>query len=59
VLGVAGAEDTDLYTPMTSRIAQLVLIDVLATCLALRQGNRFTEHLQRVKDSLAATRSRR
>ena len=59
VLGVAGAEDTDLYTPMTSRIAQLVLIDVLATCLALRQGNRFTEHLQRRKDSLAATRSRR
>ena len=59
VLGVEAAEDTDLYTPMTSRIAQLVLIDVIATCLALRQGDRFAAHLQRVKDSLATTRSRR
>jgi RpiR family carbohydrate utilization transcriptional regulator len=59
VLGVEGREDTDMYTPMTSRIAQLVLIDVLATCLALRQGPDFTAHLQRVKDSVATTRSRR
>lgn len=59
VLGVQGDEDTDLYTPMTSRIAQLVLIDVLATCLALRQGDQFAAHLQRVKASVSATRSDR
>lgn len=56
VLGVQGGEDTDLYTPMTSRIAQLVLVDALATCLALRQEPGFSTHLQRLKDNLAATR---
>ncbi|WP_206613427.1 transcriptional regulator HexR [Parahaliea mediterranea] len=58
VLGVAGGEDTDLYTPMTSRIAQLVMIDVLVTTLALRKGQAFADHLDAVKQAVAATRSR-
>ncbi|GAB3269857.1 transcriptional regulator HexR [Parahaliea aestuarii] len=58
VLGVEGGEDTDLYTPMTSRIAQLVIIDVLVTTLALRKGDDFADHLEAVKRSVAATRSR-
>ena len=57
VLGVEGGEDTDLYTPMTSRIAQLVLIDVLATSLAISKGPEFSEHLGRVKRSLKTTRT--
>lgn len=57
VLTAEGGEDTELYTPMTSRIAQLVIIDVLVTSLALRQGPDFAEHLQAVKRSLAGTRS--
>lgn len=57
VLGVDGGEDTELYTPMTSRIAQLVIIDVLVTTLALRKGPDFADHLQAVKRSVAATRS--
>ena len=57
VLGVDSGEDTDIYTPMTSRIAQLVIIDVLATSLALRQGEDFAEHLQAVKRNLGSTRS--
>jgi RpiR family carbohydrate utilization transcriptional regulator len=56
VLGVSCGENTELYTPMTSRIAQLVLIDVLATRLATNQGAKFSKHLQRVKRSLVSTR---
>jgi len=58
VLGVEGSEDTELYTPMTSRIAQLVLIDVLATSLALRKGPEFSNHLRALKQSLVNTRSK-
>lgn len=56
VLPVASEEDTELYTPMTSRIAQLVLFDVLATRLAIRKGPEFSEKLRQVKESLASTR---
>ncbi len=56
VLSVECGENTELYTPMTSRIAQLVLIDILATGLALGQGEEFLEHLQQVKKNLAGTR---
>ena len=56
VLAVAPSEDTEQYTPMSSRIAQLVIIDVLATRLALTLGEGFSEHLRRVKDVLANTR---
>jgi RpiR family carbohydrate utilization transcriptional regulator len=57
VLPVESGEDTELYTPMTSRIAQLVLIDVLTTRLALRQGPAFSDQLRAVKDAVAGTRS--
>ncbi|MFT5481677.1 MAG: RpiR family carbohydrate utilization transcriptional regulator [Halieaceae bacterium] len=56
VLPVASEEDTELYTPMTSRIAQLVLVDVLATRLAIKKGPNFLNHLASVKSSLAKTR---
>ena len=57
VLGVESGEDTDLYTPMTSRIAQLVIVDILATCLALQQGEGFSDHLRKIKRNLAHTRN--
>jgi RpiR family carbohydrate utilization transcriptional regulator len=56
VLGVQSGEDTELYTPMTSRLAQLVVLDVLFTRLALRKGPEFAVHLQRIKQALASTR---
>jgi RpiR family carbohydrate utilization transcriptional regulator len=56
VLGVQSGEDTELYTPMTSRLAQLVVLDVLFTRLALRKGPEFALHLQRIKKALASTR---
>lgn len=40
-------EDTDTYTPTVSRLAGLVMIDVLATAVAVRRG---PEHLQRVHE---------
>jgi RpiR family carbohydrate utilization transcriptional regulator len=51
VLSLEVPEDTDMYMPMASRIAQLTLIDVLATGFTLRRGNKF-----RVKDTLRGSR---
>ena len=56
VLPVDVPEDTDLYTPMTSRINHLVLIDVLATAVAVKRGPQFSNHLKKIKDSLLNTR---
>lgn len=56
VLSLDVAEDTDMYMPMASRIAQLALIDILATGFTLRRGNRFRENLKRVKESLKDSR---
>lgn len=49
-------EDTDMYMPMVSRIAQLTLIDVLATGFTLRRGAKFRDNLKRVKDALRESR---
>ncbi|MDN3521814.1 MurR/RpiR family transcriptional regulator [Halomonas ramblicola] len=55
-LEVATPEDTDHYMPMTSRMIQLTLIDVLATGVTLRRGEDFLGHLKKIKDSLLETR---
>lgn len=49
-------EDTDIYMPMVSRLAQLTLIDVLATGFTLRRGAKFRDNLKRVKDALKESR---
>lgn len=49
-------EDTDIYTPTVSRLAGLVLIDVLATAVAVRRGPAHLERLSQMKESLAAFR---
>ncbi len=56
VLAVEGGEDTELFTPMTSRLAQLVVIDVLSTRWALLRGDDYANHLARMKQVLADTR---
>ena len=45
-------EDTEIYTPMSSRIAHLVLIDVLAVGVAKTRGPKLAEQLKAVKKSL-------
>ncbi len=56
VLSLDVPEDTDMYMPMASRVAQLVLIDILATGFTLRRGTKFRENLKKVKDSLRGSR---
>jgi RpiR family carbohydrate utilization transcriptional regulator len=51
-------EDTDIYTPMTTRLAQLTVVDVLAVGVALRQGPELLTRLQRAKESLRSKRVR-
>lgn len=49
-------EDTDMYIPMVSRLAQLTLLDVLATGYTLRRGVKFRDNLKRVKEALRESR---
>lgn len=51
-------EDTDIYTPMTTRLAQLAVVDVLAIGVALQQGPELLSRLQRAKESLRTRRVR-
>lgn len=45
-------EDTSVYTPMSSRLAQLALLDAVHVALALARGEPATETLRRSKDAL-------
>lgn len=49
-------EDTDIYMPMVSRLAQLTLVDALATGFILRRGAKFRDNLKRVKEALKESR---
>ena len=49
-------EDTDIYTPTVSRLAGLVLIDVLATAVAVRRGPEHLERLGEMKGALSSFR---
>lgn len=45
-------EDKDLSTLMSSRVVQLVVIDVLAVGVAMHRGPKLIEHLKTIKRSL-------
>lgn len=45
-------EGYDRYSPMVSRLMHLMIIDILATCVALRIGNRLQPLLQEMKNNL-------
>ena len=49
-------EDTDVYTPMTTRLAQLAIIDALSVGVAMRQGPELIEKLERTWRSLRTKR---
>jgi RpiR family carbohydrate utilization transcriptional regulator len=51
-------EDTETFSPMISRIVHLVLIDVLAVGVALRQGPALIAQLEKSKQSLRGKRLR-
>ncbi|EGV37008.1 SIS domain-containing protein [Neisseria weaveri] len=52
VLSVASQENSELYTPMISRLLQLVVIDILAIGLALRLGEIASLQLEKGKRSI-------
>lgn len=56
VLNAIAAEDTDLFTPMTSRIMHLAVVDMLATSVALKMGSSVEENFKSIKMNLAGTR---
>ena len=45
-------EDTSVFTPMSSRLAQLALLDCILVALALTRGPGASERLRRTKDAL-------
>ena len=51
-------DNTSVYTPTTSRIAALVVIDILSTAVALRRDEHHGERLHRMKRRLNTFRSR-
>ncbi len=55
-VGVPARENTDLYTPMVSRLLHLTLIDILLTGVTLAKGPEVEENFKRVKGALASTR---
>ena len=46
-------EDTSVFTPMSSRLAQLALLDAIQVALALTRGETASENLRRSKDALS------
>lgn len=58
LLVVETLENTDIYTPTISRLAALVLIDVLSVGVALRRGDGHQARIARMKRRLSAMRGR-
>jgi RpiR family carbohydrate utilization transcriptional regulator len=52
-------EDIEIYTPLSSRIAHLVVIDVIAIGVAQRKGPQLQEHLLKLKQGLRSLREER
>lgn len=49
-------EDIQIYTPMSSRIAHLAVIDVLAIGVAQQKGPELEEHLRQLQENLNSLR---
>ncbi len=56
ILPINPSEDPDLYAPMTSRVAHLVLIDALAVATASQMGVAVSKRLERYKAVLSSKR---
>lgn len=56
VINNPNIEDTTLFSPMVSRICQLVIVDILATGIAMEKGAEAWEHLKKIKQSVSSLR---
>jgi RpiR family carbohydrate utilization transcriptional regulator len=54
---VNAKEDIQIYAPLSSGIAQLAVLDVLAIGVAQKEGPQLEAHLQKMQASLASLRS--
>jgi len=54
---VNAKEDIQIYTPLSSRIAHLAVLDVLAIGVAQKKGPQLEAHLQQLQAGLASLRS--
>ncbi len=57
LLIVETLENTDIYTPITSRLAALVLVDILAVGVAMQRGIAHQKRIASMKRRLSAMRS--
>ena len=58
LLVVETLENTDIYTPTISRLAALVIIDILSVGVAMRRGSDHQQRLATMKKRLSSMRSR-
>ncbi|NPD67823.1 SIS domain-containing protein (plasmid) [Lichenicola cladoniae] len=58
LLVIETLENTDIYTPTISRLAALVLVDILAVGVAMRRGSDHQQRLAAMKKRLSSMRSR-
>ena len=58
LLVVETLENTDIYTPTTSRLAALVLVDILAVGVAMRRSSDHQKRIAGMKRRLSVMRSR-
>ena len=58
VLNAVAIEDTDLFTPMTSRIIHLAVIDMLAANVAIKLAASIEDNIKSIKKNLIKTRLR-
>ena len=56
-LAADNLEGSDIYTPMASRLLHLLIIDILATAVALNIGNSLSSKLKTLQTNLQAKRS--
>ena len=49
-------ENTDIFTPMTSRLVHLTILDILATGVIKKKGKNLQIQLAKIKESLSHTR---
>ncbi len=52
-LNVDVAEDSDMFSPLKSRLAQMMVLDILAVGIALRGGDKMIEQLVRATTAIA------
>jgi RpiR family transcriptional regulator, carbohydrate utilization regulator len=56
---VSTMDDTDVYTPSTSRLAALAIVDILSVCVAVNQSPERIADLERMKSRLSDMRKGR